>query len=691
MVFIFGNDYSLTIVMPFVFIIIGLVFFLTVYLKDNISRFRFRRKSRENKVEKEHLDIHHEFLNLKKQLPHLSTQELLDSITFITKRFIGEKLGISHEFTFEELPRNKMDWQVIEFTKRLSDLKYSGRDITKDEINHLVLYLSKILNVKSFEEKRHDEPHRIFPRVIFPRFPKIEFRLPHLKKHHESHPEIYYKEHKPIRINIRLPKKIVIDPFGFFRWIKMTKAPKIELKIPHQKREAVRKSIYEVKKQSLSHISRAPHRKIRSALYKLLKIISKEEDNLSNLEGKSLKRFIKGASLLSREFSRREDEEGYNTISSIRNLLSYAKIEHEIPQPPKPVKKAIKHHRHRLGMFERIRANLQASKILKLIRKAERKSLKYPLISKKLYDEAFMMYYKLPIDREEDIAIKLDRFYEKIHADDQRELIKIKHNNLKVTKEAMKHLTRYRNYIVLENADLGNNLRRSMSELKKKVGEHVTRTRSRKVKSRLHKLLKAMSDEEAGVFSLEERSIDRLFRKAYSLLKEISMYESKEGHDTYNAVRSLFSHLKMEHKLPKHDYIEVKIPKNFVPIDVPEPIEKVEIGDVIKESVEEPLIMPIKLRAPEIKVIPRVSKISIEPPKIPEKRISERMRKLIEEKENVYSKLKQLEEKELDRFKHTRRMTMHEDIGYHDFIRSIKPRVDAYGEEHKIKKLFEAK
>src|SRR3989344_3323736 len=165
MVYIFGDDYSLTIVMPFILIIIGIIFFLTTYIKDNISRLRLRTKKKEKKEEKEHTDFNHEFIHLKKQLPHLSTQDSLDIITSIAKKFIGEKLNISHEFTFEELPRNRLDWQIIEFTKRLSDLKYSGREITRAEIDHLMTYLSKIIKIKP-EKERIREHLRIFPRFI---------------------------------------------------------------------------------------------------------------------------------------------------------------------------------------------------------------------------------------------------------------------------------------------------------------------------------------------------------------------------------------------------------------------------------------------------------------------------------------------------------------------------------------------
>lgn len=704
MVFIFGTNYPLTIVLPFILIVLGLVFFITTYIKDNIGKLRLRIKKKEKKHEKEEIDFNHEFLHLKRELPHLSTIDSLDSIISLTKQFLSDKLNIQNEFTFEELPRNKLDWQVIELTKRLSDLKYSGREITRDEINHLTDYLSKVLKVKYFDESKKEEHKPSFiPRIIFPKFPRIIFKFPHHSKPHEKiHPR---KELKPIRINIKLPERIVINPFGLFK-------RKDKIEISAQKKESLKKSIVELKRQSLSHLNKTEHKKVKSRIYKLLKLISKEEHSISNLESGSLKRFIKSASKLSTEITRKEDEEGHNTIGSIRNVLSHAKLEHKIPEIPKPVKKE-HHHKHRINLFEKIRMNLQSSKVLKLIKKAESKSLSHPLIAKRLYDEALIMYYKLPIDKEENIAIKLDRFYEKVHGHHEKELISIKHNNKKATKEALKHLARYRNYVILENNTLSNNLRSSISEVKKKTTEHIVKTKDKKVKSSLLKFLKTVSAEESRVFALEESSINKVFDKASSLIRFMSRTESKEDYDTYLAIKKLFSHLKIDHKLPKNDYLEIKVKElakpesipgryeiknlssNYPEIkvvedfdEIPEPEEEIRTFTKI-EKITEPRLKQINIRAPEIKIVPK-QKVEIQPPRYPEKKISDRMKKLTEEKENVYSKLKELEGKELERFRNTQRMTIHENIGYHDFLKSLKPKIELH-QENRIKKILEAK
>jgi len=594
MVEIFGGDYSLTIVIPFILIVAIMLFFLTTFIKDNIGKLRLKiRKKKKKEEKKEPINFSKEYLNLKKHISSLNTADSLDSMTEVIKKYIAEKLNIQTEFSFEELPRNKIDWPVIEFTKRLSDLKYSGREVTKAEISHLMLYLSKIMKVKTFHDVKENSGG-IIPRLI--KFPKIEFKFPKLmhKIHHEKH--IEEKPEKRIKpIDFGLPKKIKLD----FTWLFKKKDEKLK-EIKHEKIEAPK-----------------------------------------NIKLKT----------------------------------------------PEPEHKKIRHH-HKPSIFERIRLRYQSGKILKLIKKADKKSQNNPLLSRKLYNEALITYYKLPVEKEENIAIKLDKYYQSVNGNHERELINVKHNSRKETREALKHLKKYRNYLIIENNSFNNKLRKSIDEVKRSSVVHMGRTKDKKVKSELLDFLRIISKEEANLFELEEKSIKNLLRNAFSLLKNISKDESKEAYDEYVAIKKLFSHLKIDHKLPKAPMPIIKHEdlKNEIKL-ITEIKPEFNIDNFIKKPVEE---KPIIIKPPKIDLISKKKVISISPPIFPEKRISERMKKLMEEKESVYNKLKEVEGKELDRFKQTKRMTIHEDMGYRDYLANLKPRQELK-EEHRLKKIFEAK
>ena len=581
MVLIFGNDYSLTIVLPFVLIMVVVVFFITTYIKDNMSKLKINIRGKKKKEMKVPTNFSREFLKLKKEINSLSTQDSLDEITLLIRTYVSEKLGIDRQLSFEELPRDKLDWPVIEFTKRLSDLKYSGRETTRAEISHLLLYLSKILKVKTFVPESHEQ-RGIFR---FIKIPKIEFKFPKLrrKKHEEIIPA---KKIKPL--DLGLPKKITINLSWLFR--KKDHAEKLELK---------------------PKIKLKPEIKIRA---------------------------------------------------------------------PEPEKHEV-HHRKKPSVFEKIKVRMHASRVLKLIKKAERKSESNPLLSRKMYNEALLMYYRLPIDKEENIAIKLNRYYEKVNGSHEKELINIKHYNKKETKEALRHLKRYRNYLIIENNSFNNKLRKHLDDVKIHTIRHVGKTKNKYVRIGLNKFLKLIARDESSLFALEERFINNLIGNVGSLLRLISKDESKEAYDEYMAIMRLFSHLKMEHKLPRapaplvrHEEIKHEIISPILPV----------IEEKLPEIIEQ---KPIRIKPPVVVI---KKKVEIRPPKLPERKISDRMKKLMEEKESVYNKLKEVEGKELDRFRHTKRMSTHENIGYHDFLTSFKPKPDVH-EEHKMKKLFEAK
>src|SRR3989344_3128279 len=221
MVFILGNDIPLTILLPFFLIMIMLIFFLATYLKDNLGKLKiFRVKKKSKKEIKAPVNFGREYLILKRKISSLTTAESLDEIALIIKKYIAEKLNINQQFSFEELPRDKLDWSIIEFTNRLSDLKYSGKEITRDEVNHLLLYLSKIIKIKiqgkAGEESFPTLKLPALPRIIFPKFPKINIRFPKRKHEIISHKEIIHKEPKPIRLG-SLPKKITINLANLFR------------------------------------------------------------------------------------------------------------------------------------------------------------------------------------------------------------------------------------------------------------------------------------------------------------------------------------------------------------------------------------------------------------------------------------------------------------------------------------------
>ena len=346
------------------------------------------------------------------------------------------------------------------------------------------------------------------------------------------------------------------------------------------------------------------------------------------------------------------------------------KIQLPKAEPPMPVKHI--RHRKKESFFDKMRVNKEAAKTLTLIKKAEKLALKYPLISRKYYNQALLKYYHLPVDKEEEISAKLSTYYDKVNGKHEKELLNIKHTKRKETEEALRHLKKYRNYIVIENNSLHNNLKRSIHEIKQQTEYHINATKDKKVKEKLKDFMVEIKKKEDKIHLLDEKAIDHLMNKADSLIRLTTEQEPQESQNTNHSIKKMFSHLELEHKLPK--------------VPAPKPIELLELPKVRKIiNIEPP--KEVKITPPKEVVKHRVK---IEPPRLPEKKISERMKKLMEEREDVYKKLDKLGDQELDRFKQTKRMSTHEEIGYKDFLSSLKPKSDL-PREQRLKRIFDAK
>ena len=443
-----------------------------------------------------------------------------------------------------------------------------------------------------------------------------------------------------------------------------------KIKLKQEARERKEKEIQrrselkeQERKRRLNLVKEAKQKEVENSI---LRLIRYSEQSLTNLKPKIALRYQKKALDLDSNVNK------FNArLKKLHEkIMEYQQKPKEIPIPKigeAPTKKHIKHHKKHKSLFENIRINNDAKRVLKLIKRAERLSLKYPLISKKYYDRALMLYYNLPIEKEENISIKLSRYYDRVGGNDEKELLNIKHESRKSAKEAINHLKKYRNYVVIEQNSFRENLRNSVYDVKKHALVHMNRTKHRKTKHNLRKFIDALSREENKLYNLEENAVTNLLNRALSLFREMPEKESKEAFNANKSAINLFSHMKVQHNIPR----------------IPEPREERESLPVMQRP---DLAAEVKIRPPKVVEKPR---IDIEPPKLPNKKISEKMQKLVEEKESVYNKLKELEEKELDRFKQTRRMTTHNEIGYTDFIKNIKKRSDI-PEEKRMKKLFEA-
>jgi|GEM_PF-3088224 len=105
-----------------------------------------RAKKSEKKSENDYIG---EINRFKKHLAKLAPEEAFDTLSGITKRFFKELLGLNYEFTYSELVRELKGRgkkkELVDICQRFSDLKYSDRKISKEELAKFADELENIL------------------------------------------------------------------------------------------------------------------------------------------------------------------------------------------------------------------------------------------------------------------------------------------------------------------------------------------------------------------------------------------------------------------------------------------------------------------------------------------------------------------------------------------------------------------
>ncbi len=163
------SDQTLLILSPLILIAAGLIFFLALYIKDNYHKFsRIFPKRREVAALKERIPVDYlaEFKKFRTRMHKAAPDEALRELSGLAKGFFVEKLGLEHEREFTtgeleaELKKEKQEW--ADFVKRLTNIRYSGNVIAKDDVEALAAEFYSI--VKHYKVKREEPKEGVLTR-----------------------------------------------------------------------------------------------------------------------------------------------------------------------------------------------------------------------------------------------------------------------------------------------------------------------------------------------------------------------------------------------------------------------------------------------------------------------------------------------------------------------------------------------
>jgi len=283
---IFGGSYPLILVAPFFLMSAVLFFFLVIVIKDYFKKLRkirinflsnlFKRKKKNReKEEKSAIDFNSNLNSLGRKLKKLGNREGINQISELAKEIIKYKFDIKNEFTLEEVyALIRGHDKEIKLANRLSELKYSDKAITNEDVHSLYSELHSLLEKHS--------PVKTTRKKVFTNFGYILQKIKDLrhKKERHMHEEIK-KEVKP---NLKIPKPEKIKP----EYIEIKPKKEFFLKKLFEKNELRLEEKKLIKKQK--HIDKpeiskyrlnSEKRKLTHLLYKIQKLIKKNKLELA--------------------------------------------------------------------------------------------------------------------------------------------------------------------------------------------------------------------------------------------------------------------------------------------------------------------------------------------------------------------------------------------------------------------------
>ena len=501
------------------------------------------------------------------------------------------------------IPNSKLTSRLNELHRRIFDYKKNSEEKSKKIVNEKTRIL-KEAKLKKFRERALE--------VI---------------KASESSTADYSKSTRLYKKAVKLNKRLPQHDFSS------------RLKTLHNK-------ISDDKNRQISLERNKEINKIRDRISNLIK----ESENNIHKYGKSTRLYRKAEKI----YNTLPEKYGFTSkLNELKNRIEFQKekgsreelkqitpkketIRETIKEEPKP--EAKKKHIKRKPLFYNLSLRLKARKVLNLIRAADVMSTRNPTISRKLHDQALMMYYELPLEHESIITTKLSKYYDKIQG--PKELIEYKKNDLHKTQRALKEYHRYKNYIVLEEQKRKHKVSKQIEEVKQHALNNISKTKDRTLKRDLIKFVRKLKRKENKIKESVTEDINSLHKIAHRIISRtarkvntVREFVSDEEHNLAHSIKELFNHLETPHNLPHIHKPLMDIPKPRTPEPVfqrTEPAMGLEL-EIPKEAYQKPKAIILR------------PKVSIKPPRFPEKEISESIKKIRKEKEILHNKLKSLD------------------------------------------------
>ena len=555
---------SLIVVLPIVMIIISLLFFVGLYLKDhseNISKSlktKFRRKKL-SAIKKRPMDYSKEVILLQKKIPAIENEEAINRLSNLSKKFFSEKLNINHEFTHgeleKELEKEKKSWAA--FPKKLVNLRYSGEPVTKQEINALT---KEFWNIVKYE-KRTGLNLTVIEKLRKKRL-SFELNILHNLKR-------YLQKAKPKKSEKVTSKDVI----------------KYTIKKQKQNLQKITNIFNKVKKDSITEVNEQTKiiQKIKN--YFSVKLTENKIDKLLDLMEDTQKQIIKGK-INQAKHTYKQAYKLYYKIpieEQVHIITELQKIQIQIQNHSKTKKEMGIIHSIKKYIIQK--RNLQkTTQFDNLIKDTQKQIIKGKINqAKHTYKQIYKLYYKIPIEEQGWRLSQLKKINEQIINSEKS----IERLHIEKLAEELDNLTSETDvYVILDKS----NISKKIDFLKKYV-QKISQQEIHGLKAGINHLsnkLKDLVKSAEKIIKEKNNKLDSKEKKVLTKIKDVGAFytEKKEGiikelkqKESFSQLHKFTKQIKiMFHPKTKKKVIIIPKKQRIHPISTsPKHIEKKEI------------------------------------------------------------------------------------------------------------------
>ncbi|MDD5332024.1 MAG: hypothetical protein PHE43_04385 [Candidatus Nanoarchaeia archaeon] len=233
-VMIGGKSYSLLFLSPLIILAIVMLFLFFRFVFKMFGKIKlpslkgkeirlFSKKKEDTKTELGlGLDFRKEIEDFKAKCGKLEVKEAFNQFNGLVKDYLAFNYKLNKQFTFEEIEPilEKKGKKFVSLIQDITDLKYSGKAVNRDNLNELVLRFSKLVGTEKIEKPKKEEVKvSLFNKIDIKGFTKLKFSFKNLLKSNKEKSTVF--DFKVDGINIQVTRKhSKFNPFSWYHDVK---------------------------------------------------------------------------------------------------------------------------------------------------------------------------------------------------------------------------------------------------------------------------------------------------------------------------------------------------------------------------------------------------------------------------------------------------------------------------------------